>query len=438
MESVISKENDYKQRLLSTPSYQLYPVYQQTGGTTSTLAVGGGTSITFELPSSVYNLAESSLRFTMTPTAGGSGNYNYIFSNFPFRQLTLTDSSGFLLCDIPDVFKYFDITKRHDINDQTYNTGLIAGSTTIPYEGIARLRESEAAASYYYGGGAVVDSKEPVYMMNGGSNTATPVLVWQFKMKLLVDTILALDKDLYFGKSIFLKLYSLPVNQIGYLAGASGATVVSGLTSTIALSSLEFDLAQQVNENLKNQAMSMFQNTEMYIPFVLTDRFTTTASTSQTLTKKYIPSDGKFIKRIVVVPYSATDSSSTTLDHNNISSVKVVSYQTKVNGSPTTQNILTCSNYDDYILFKDRLKGSMIISSYDYYYNWRHEEIFVDDGAIRDKPNPSNNLVGGLPISKEFNYDVKATTTNNSFNWYIFTIVYRKLIFNNGNLSYEN
>jgi hypothetical protein len=421
-----SSQTDYLQKSLSTPRYKFNNRALQSNSNT-TISVGGGLVYTFELPANVYNLSESVVQFLITPalTGLGAGNYNTIHAQLPFRRITLSNSRGAIV-DLQEVHKYFDLVKRHDIPNQAFNTTPKTGSGTIPFEGIGK--SNLIADNLRPLAGTTLGIDEPRYLFEGGNNTATPLMAWSFKMKLLVDTLFSVDKDIFFNEIMYLRFYSLEVGQCGYY-GTTVVTVATGaLNVAMGISNFIFQLAEEQNELLVNQVKELYNAGELSIMFpdVISDKFSL-STTSQTFTKTYRQSDGKLLKRIITAPYNATESSATTYDHSNASAAKITSYYTKINGVRVQDNNLICASYDDWVLVKDRLKGSMIANTEDFNFNWRHEENFMDDGAVRDKLNTSSNIVGGLEINKDITFDLYATTANANYFWSVYSIVYRQL-----------
>jgi hypothetical protein len=73
---------------------------------------------------------------------------------------------------------------------------------------------------------------------------------------------------------------------------------------------------------------------------------------------------------------------------------------------------LVCADYDDYMLLKDKLKGSVIQSADMFYYNWFWIEDFTGMEDKTKEPKNSENLEVGLDLSIERKWDFYAQQVN--------------------------
>jgi len=91
---------------------------------------------------------------------------------------------------------------------------------------------------------------------------------------------------------------------------------------------------------------------------------------------------------------------------------KVQVFYTMLDNERLQEFNLVCADYDDYMLLKDRLKGSVIQSADMFYYNWFWMEDFsgLEDKTI--EPANSEVLESGLDLSVERKWDFYAQQVN--------------------------
>ncbi len=91
-----------------------------------------------------------------------------------------------------------------------------------------------------------------------------------------------------------------------------------------------------------------------------------------------------------------------------------------INSIRTSQFDYVFANSTDYIVKKDSLRGSSILSSDEYYYNWVWVEDFTMNNDMYEKLGiPAENCIDGLDLTNEIKYDIYANNT--------FDTIYNKL-----------
>jgi hypothetical protein len=432
--SIVATELDYKAKSISHGSYQLSKVIQQTGGQTISLTASGGLESIFELPPRVMNLGKSILSFTSTPELT-AGKMNGMFCDgLSFiREILLYTRTGTWLCNIQDLNKYMKMTMRrsHKIEDVTsfdkalhdygYFEGLRCNGLDVN-DAVNALFNRPTSNG---GEGSYTSILEPSYFIAGGLGTATPVVKIQIPFSRIVDSMIGLDRDQFFNETIYLKISWASSNQIMFAATdlavdpRNGAAAYAG---TVAVSKLVLYVAIETNPIIIDEIKNTFNaGTLTYlIPYVNHGKQSLTSS-SQNISVRYDRSHGQKIKKILWSPFNIAETSNTAYDNNNTGGAKVTDYYTMLNNIRTTQFNYVVNDGDDWMDKKHLIKGSCILSSDEYYYNWVHVQDFTDG-------NDGSNVDDGYDLSTgEVKYDIITNTAGNTLMHYIYTITQRVL-----------
>jgi len=439
--SVIGKELDYQQYAISHGSYQMSQVIQQSGGTAVGLSASGGQESIFELSPKVYNLSRSTLQFTVALPAPGTDYFNWLYlDGIPFiQQLQLYTRSGLFLADIQNVNNYANMTMRRSFKSEdvlTWDKGNY-------FEGLIPVNDTKDTNLRYEAGSSGSTSYfEPVYLsLAVAKNTAGPTVNVQIELRKIVNSIFSIDKDLYFGGEIlYLRVVWNPSTKIAF--GSKSATDVEtdsiAYPKGITMTNLKLYMAVEQNPTIENELKSKVNSAEgfnLLIPYVYQNKQSLTG-TSQNIMIKYSRAHGSKLLKIYWAPYNSTESASTCYDHRNVSQSKVTQFYTLINNVRTSQFNYLC-NGDDYMVQKNKLKGSCIYSSNEYYYNWVWVEDFTNNYSFIDKPlnPPEENYIDGLDLSTEIKYDIFANTTNATYNHYVYAICQKTLVVSSSGIS---
>lgn len=449
---VIARELDNTQFTIENGSYQFSKIIQQTGGQTFTIS-GGGTESIFDLPPKLYNLPKCVLSYTMTPTAA-VGAVNYIPSGTlsEIRSIQLYTRSGMFLCDIQDVNNYLEtVLRRETKRDEMLNNDVPASGSGyweglhVPKVSPLLLQDTANAANattlQFFNtlvpplGAVQVDKlTSPAYYTAGtAQNSATPVITRKFPLSVFVNSILSLDKDLYFGgETVQLRIIwedcrksyfkATQVTDASTAAAAGTQMTISGLTLYAAVETNQV-VENKIKDNIVGGGMNIL------IPYVKRNKINLTG-TSQTIQVKYTRAQGSRLQKIYWAPYNDTESTNTAFDHTNVAGSKITTFRITING--TNPNIFDpiIANGDDYMMQSHKLKGSCIQSSLDYYRNWTWCEDFCNNYNLIDKPlmPPEQNYIDGLDLEIEKIIMIEATTAGNPLNHYVFSVAQKNLI----------
>ena len=109
-------------------------------------------------------------------------------------------------------------------------------------------------------------------------------------------------------------------------------------------------------------------------------------------------------------------------DNNNINAVKITSYFTMLNNVRTTQFDYNTGAGIQWLVQKDNLVGSALMSSNEYFYNFTHVEQLTGSKSYVSDPN----LDEGLSLDTEIKFDIQAEAAAD-LRHYIFGITLRQL-----------
>eukprot|EP00732_Lithocolla_globosa_P002892 Lithocolla_globosa_v1_NODE_2056_length_2188_cov_186.682607.p1 type:complete len:447 gc:universal NODE_2056_length_2188_cov_186.682607:1671-331(-) len=430
---------DYQIRNVDHPTYQLSKVTPQTGSQTETITASGGQETIFELPPKVMNLSESILSFTATPLApGDAARYNWLHIDgiSLINQIQLYTRTGVHLVDINDLNKYMKMTMRmsHRIDDKM--TWDKASDGSGYFEGLKvnnSATVTTATATRPTSNSCKTLITEPSYLAVGGGNTATPVISYKVPLKRIVDCCLSLNKDQYFGEVTYLRIvWTQSTKALFYATSATNPTTGTGSlgTATITLTKLTLYTALEQNQTINNEVMSKFNSDSLsyLVPYVYSNK-QSLSSDSQNLSVRYNIAHGQKLKKVLISPFSSTETSSTTFDNRNIPgggapSEKVTDYYTLVNNVRRTQFNVDVSNGDYWMLHKNIFNNSGIQSSNESHYNFVIVEDFTADIPVGVN---EDNLNDGLALDTEVKIDVNMTTISATYMHYVYAITLKKI-----------
>lgn len=258
-----SSQIDYSIKAPNAPKYVWQAAIPDGNAQTFTMTTAGGGSVTIQVPAVVVNFARSRLEFTFAPAADVAGLFNWIFADtVPQIQRILVYGKGNVqICDLNEVANYLTVvgppeTKYSDL--QQYPTpgqygvsggGAASGASWFDVSyGLCPSRFAPASNPRHNYDEATANSPnslstgtsfgEPQYFFRPkgatGADTASPVINYSIPLSMFKNTILALDKDLYFGDIIYFKVFFHPFTKCGSKSDSKddvgGAAALGGAT----------------------------------------------------------------------------------------------------------------------------------------------------------------------------------------------------------------
>jgi len=374
---------DYTQYNFVTPDYQLTKLIQQTGGQVNTITTSGGTESIFELPAKVFNFGKSFISFSISiPDTGANTTYNWFQTNvIPFwQQIQVYTKGGLFLCDLISAHNYSNLVNPIETkieNLKTYDQ-YVAAQAGTGYGQCFRI-QGGSAANYRPNGVEPdngTDELQYTFVSTAGGAGAgglTANFIIPFSM--FKNTIMGLNKDLYFnGEIMMIRFVWGPATKLYFKSTAANAPQTNATAAALSasVSNIALYLALENNQEIVNQIMSKCSSPDglkVLVPFVWTNRINLTGN-SQTITLRYTAAQGLRLKKIYHGVYANVESANTMYEHNNTAGAVVTSYYTMLDNVRRQQFNVNCTIGEDYILNKDKIKGSTLITSDTYYYNW--------------------------------------------------------------------
>jgi hypothetical protein len=480
--SEVSNQLDYKKETYIHPSYRLNKILPQAGSQSVTINTGGNDTM-FEIPVKAFNLARSLLCFNIEPAANGAAYY-YAYKDVftPIRQMQLYTRSGIYLCDLNELPNFTKVTLKPETRFEeyiTYDSFVNAGAGA--YNGAGRyltpINTIAAANQRPQDSSAVSRSyTEPQYIEVGTNTSQSPAYQIVYPLGTLKNTIYALDKDIYANEILILRIIWNQANRIIYNGTNNGnpSTAVTVFAGSMNITNLTLYLAVETNQEIVNQLRTQVASggVNILIPYVYTYKTNLGPSASQTVSLRFNRGHGIRLCKIYHSVFNNNETVSTgrdnaagnpftiasAYDNDNRAVIaggvnaltdrsKVRVFYTMLDNERIQEFNLTCANNDDYMMLKDKLKGSVIASSDMFYYNWFWLEDFTGISDKSKEPENKDNLEVGLDLSVERKWDfygqqmnntvataanilnstIVANTSNGQYNHYSFAITQKML-----------
>ena len=418
----ISNELDYQKKVSSYPLYRFNKIIQQTGSQQVLITGGGGQTSIFELPTQCFNLAKSELYFTIAPPQAPGGTFNWMWKDniSPISRIQLYTRGGLYLCDLPYVANYTKVISKPETAFEefnSYNKGSQQAVDTFRYlrktnaevidqtpENFALRHDASPTSTNY---------TEPQYLEVSGlgnANPPDPVLNVCLPLAHLKNTILACDKDLFFGEIMILRIEWAPINRIGFNGNDQGNPTqgVQDLQGDVNIFNLALYLAVEKNQQIANSLMAKTQSGfSMLVPYVHGYK-TNLGGGTASVSLRFNRGHGKNLLKIYHSFFNNVETVNTAYDNDNIDGAKVNSYYTMLNNSRLQEfNVqITPAIYEDYLIMKDHIQGSVLQDSNMYRYNWFH----VDNWSGIDLKDSQGafNKDAGIGLNLEQKWDIYA------------------------------
>lgn len=422
--SAIDEALDYSKLDHMYGTYQLTRVVQQTGNQTNSISLQGGMESIFELPPKVWNLSKSYLQFQLNPVSSGTSphfNWLHIDGVPAIRQIQLFTRSGLYVCDINDVDRYLKmVTRRKNLIGDVETWDHIGKGTVASgfFEGLQTCNVLATDSDRPDGVACDIHYLEPSYCISGTDSSAAPQINFKIYLDKFKNSILALNKDLYFGgEIIYLRIVWNSTSKVGWTGTVDTVptTNVGPISAEIPITNLLLYLAIETNpivENLIKTKVASGEGLSLLTPMVYYNKINlpSAAGINHTITTRYNRAHGLKLKKIFWSPFNGVETNNLAFDISNIAGIKVARFYTMVNNIRTSQYDYEAVNGDDWMVNRNLLRGSSILSSNEYYYNWVWEENFTDNNlAFKKVMELTDNFNEGLDLTNEIKYDVYAT-----------------------------
>lgn len=281
------------------------------------------------------------------------------------------------------------------------------------------------AASY-------LDYTEPSYVYRTTNVNEAITMNVQIPLHAIKNTILSVDKNIYFGEIILLKIIWGPGTKIAF-TNTSRDNLHDGavaLAATIAVQNIALYLAVEKNQEIINELRGQIAGSgfSVLIPYVSSYN-NLLNGINQNLSLRFNRGHGRRLLKIYHSIFNSTEQSDFAYDHSNINGEKCSVYYTLLNNDRLQEYDIDCTQLDDYNLLRPYLKDKVLQTSNIYQYNWFHMESF--DGYCLD----NSNLESGLDLEKEQKWDIYCTTANDTFRHYVYAVTQKMLTISSSGIT---
>lgn len=456
----VSQQLNYQQPSLVCPAHEFVKLLPNQGQNQP--ITNSRSELVFELPATVYNLKDSIFEILLTPpTSGGANNYNWFFSDLPnfLYQLQLYDASNTMLVDIMDIDKYCHLswnvfTRIDDLLSSPSPQSNIPIDLFGPNSTDANNANTSFNFMQNYSGslGSEIGHKlslEPQHLLRGDANSATPVLRIRIPLgRLGLNSILNYDKDLYFGRIMYLRLgIKSSVEILFRSTGVADAATNPALTplapvGNIVVENTALYLSTETNIVIQNEIKMKYLNGGLQYNFdnvrSYKQNFAGTANSTDSFNLKINRYHGKKLKYVMWCPYNPTTTTNnnnlrvviTTTDaqnNNNAFITNINSFYSQMDNKRLQQFNVSIPNYDHWTIQKNKLKGSCILDPQAYTVR---QFVWIDDFSGSDPYVNKPDADCGLPLDQERDYQVYITNgaVDQPKNYYIYVVASQTLL----------
>jgi len=375
---------EYRASVLADSSYKMTRLVQNTGG--DSVVISGTQAVaTIELPSVAMNLAKSWLNFTITVPKHGTGTDAALIyrDTPPIQRLELFTRAGRYLCDISNFANVY----------QAF------GQRTKKIESFHGFRDSIVTNTQAPGNLAI---RKFATML--GTATGTH-LSTKFRIpgNELYNTILSLDKSVYFGEVLQLRITFGALDTIAFYGtdvhGAGGSAAPSA-----TLTDFNYYLAQETNPRVVNDLIQTVstEGMSLVVPFV--HSYKTTANSEKTAVSiRLSRGHGQSCERIYTIPISGAE---TFADRYVADAEQLVSFYSLLDSRRIQEFDIKCGGADgekDYLWMRSEENKDRVVSldAANNVQNFAWSDSWCDGLECAKKQH-----LGGLDLSVERKYDI--------------------------------
>jgi hypothetical protein len=415
--------------------------------------VGGGNVSTFELPVNVYNYGRSYINYmSAIPVVAGRFIHAFVDGIPHIQRIRLFNSGQKEIARIDDFHKYSNMIFRREIpfdkmmtfdrvlnnvidvsnfNDEGWICGLVPNNT-LPVLFAAGPPIVQPGDGLRYEPNFLLKNAylEPKVCIVTDAQAEPSFLNWRIPLSHIMNTILAIDKDLYLGSEVLYLEITWNASTKCYCTSTDGNyTGVAAAAADVTLSNLELWMAVEKDEEKRQQAMAFMKSGQpITIPYVYAFKQNLNTGASQTVSVKYSRGNGSHLKALYYAAYNNVETSNLTYDKDNQNDIKISEFYVEVNGYRTAPNNFDTSKGQDYLVQQQSLKGSCILTSENYYYYNTFKLDFNDKTSLDLPPiAPFDNLIDGVSLASEVKVDFYTTTAANPLNHYIYAVTTKQL-----------
>lgn len=450
----VAKQYDLVPTVLKAPNYQLIRRTQVQGGASITLSDNATTLSQFDIPgSNVYNFSRSYITIDMS-TAADTTLTNYFVDRIPFETIQLLTASGQPIARLSTVQAYTKVAQPLALSKEEYlSRGRVYNSTALGtgfpisqaqgcqpaglVAGGANAVVSRARVALFAnygsdaelvddGAGAVTPSESPAIAASGTDLTglapqilassatgAVAAIRWRIPLKAFVGTLLAMDRDFYFGQNLQLEILWKARNNISYCSNITGGAITAS-AAALTTSKYYLYLCQNVDAGHVGMMREQFHKGgfEVLIPYTNCSSIPIPAAAgTYTISTQLTPGMGRRLKRCITIPILNSNANSTTSNNFNVGAIKWSQVQSSLDGRMLQQQALVVQDSDHWNYLFNKIKNSAIGMSQRTLDN---NSFMLDDFSDADDSTQyqeNDCKESGLIISVPMTYEVQFVKT---------------------------
>ena len=466
-----SDELVYSKSISAHGNYKYLRIVPIGQGQNPTLSLSSTIQTQFELPNNVVNLSRTKLCFDMlVPLQGSLLFFNNIYANALslIDRITLTTRSGVILADIPNTHIFGNLvgptnTKLTDLLSRTtLNSGIASsnGTTatnvsvvhasniasaasalvttqTCPISDLVRCNgtANQQASAAAYIATAYTPNTEPAQMFVGAIVATANAISYQIELSAFKDTIMELNKNIYFGDNLVLTINWNPCTKIGFVNDTtSGAITTNSADYSLPflLSNLYLYTACETDPTIISQLVSSVNNGEFSIitPFVYCQKYASSSGTANAMQQRINASYGSTLLRTYFGIFHNTETSRFAYTHNDSF---VVDYNTYMDGLRLQDFTLKASDSTHWLYNERNFQGSCMQSLQQFKGSFVH----VDNWCGSSPCTTDDSVLNGLSLESDRTWSMQCNNhaTPAAYKFYLFYTTQKRLVISKGVIS---
>lgn len=386
---VYDKSVDYSQKASSSSYYKLLRVQQQTGGPKVAVSANSSVEAVWDIPTTVFNLSKSFLRFSVYFPAGAAGIYNNFNTAVPpVRRLSLFTRAGRYLCDIQNFQHHWAMSKYFSKPTQEFiaspGVGAEATLANARLEGTCLFHNpnstEDAPAALNNHGRRITHSvaNPPVPSLeatNGrrliqssqlyvtSAAAAAMYVNCEIQLGMIPFSIFSADRNLFSSEALQLRVEFAPHSDWAFQRDTAIDTLetVAACAVAVEVNDCYLYMATEQNEAIRRSVIDKVtsEGLNMLIPYPTLYRINVGTNTSGSVQQKVNLAHGRRLLRVLSLESTTVDTLATKCNYYNRNGLKTESYNTNLNSVRLQDEALEMKgNQIGYVFNKRFLKDS--------------------------------------------------------------------------------
>jgi hypothetical protein len=427
----ISPELHSEQASLLQSEYKLVKILKQSGGTDQTISTGS-VDVQFEIPGNrVINLAKSHLKWTTT--FGTAGANKVLFEHrgtLPIRRVRLTTRQGAILMDLSHAREYINAVARPETSFSKLRTNdQGAGDLVAPFKpAIGANAGNDGKYPFLNTDVFTFTNSEPQVLKSEPDQAPH---TWSVNLaEAFPNSILALDKSIYFGEVLIMSVTFGTRDDFGFEADGAGAPATNPVTlaNNVTLSNIGLYVSAEANHAVAQMKINEVMSKGVMIPIDYIHAYKSLQNGPGTgsVQLRFSAGHGQSLYRVYHT-LSNDGESKNLLNDNRVTSGDFPSLYTMINDMRQQEYDLTVASNEDYDYLKSYFKGSAMQSLSMYRKMWT----WVEDLGNGIRNPSSKGLRVGLDLTRaEQKWSIYVTQQVNA-NHNSFACCQKTLVINN-------